>query len=82
MEALEKQYADVISPLKENLAPKKLSFKYIQKLTKRAVVEYEVPKEASSNTFFNLILSKVCLFLLKSFPGAAGNFIEHYEENA
>ncbi|KAF8086211.1 hypothetical protein N665_0632s0031 [Sinapis alba] len=45
VEALEKQYADVISPLKENLAPKKLSFKYIQKLTKRSAVEYEVPKE-------------------------------------
>ncbi|KAJ0239708.1 Pesticidal crystal cry8Ba protein [Hirschfeldia incana] len=45
VEALEKQYADVLSPLKENLAPKKLSFKYVQKLTKRNVVAYTVPDE-------------------------------------
>ncbi|XP_010448543.1 PREDICTED: uncharacterized protein LOC104730991 isoform X2 [Camelina sativa] len=45
VEALEKQYADVLSPLKENLAPKKLSFKYVQKLTKRSVIAYVVPDE-------------------------------------
>ncbi|CAH8275482.1 unnamed protein product [Arabidopsis lyrata] len=45
VEALEKQYADVLSPLKENLAPKKLSFKYVQKLTKRSVIPYIVPDE-------------------------------------
>ncbi|CAE6178788.1 unnamed protein product [Arabidopsis arenosa] len=45
VEALEKQYADVLSPLKENLAPKKLSFKYVQKLTKRSVIPYVVPDE-------------------------------------
>lgn len=45
VEALEKQYADVLAPLKENLAPKKLSFKYVQKLTKRNVIAYTVPDE-------------------------------------
>ncbi|ESQ54863.1 hypothetical protein EUTSA_v10024255mg [Eutrema salsugineum] len=45
VEALDKQYADVLSPLKENLAPKKLSFKYVQKLTKRSVIAYVVPDE-------------------------------------
>ncbi|KFK34615.1 hypothetical protein AALP_AA5G168700 [Arabis alpina] len=45
VEALEKQYADVLSPLKENLAPKKLSFKYVQKLTKRSGIPYVVPDE-------------------------------------
>ncbi|KAL1201250.1 hypothetical protein V5N11_031031 [Cardamine amara subsp. amara] len=45
VEALEKQYADVLSPLKSNLAPKKLSFKYVQKLTKRSVIAYVVPDE-------------------------------------
>ncbi|KAL5714311.1 hypothetical protein ACHQM5_016292 [Ranunculus cassubicifolius] len=45
VEALEKQYADVISPLKDNLAPKKFGFKYIQKLTKRSDGLYTVPEE-------------------------------------
>lgn len=45
VEALDKQYADVLSPLKENLAPKKFGFKYVQKLTKRSVCAYTVPDE-------------------------------------
>ncbi|XP_039069175.1 uncharacterized protein LOC120215602 [Hibiscus syriacus] len=45
VEALDKQYADVVSALKENLAPKKFSIKYIQKLTKRSVCSYTVPDE-------------------------------------
>lgn len=47
MEALDKQYADVLSPLKENLAPKKFGFKYVQKLTKRSVCAYVVPDEVT-----------------------------------
>ncbi|KAH1096928.1 hypothetical protein J1N35_013849 [Gossypium stocksii] len=34
VEALDKQYVDVVSPLKENLTPKKFGLKYMQKLTK------------------------------------------------
>ncbi|XP_021912220.1 uncharacterized protein LOC110825972 [Carica papaya] len=45
VEALDKQYADVLSPLKENLAPKKFGLKYVQKLTKRSVSSYAVPDE-------------------------------------
>ncbi|GMI89641.1 hypothetical protein like AT4G24610 [Hibiscus trionum] len=45
VEALDKQYADVVSPLKENLAPKKFGLKYMQKLTKRSVCSYTVPDE-------------------------------------
>ncbi|CAH8364024.1 unnamed protein product [Eruca vesicaria subsp. sativa] len=45
VEALEKLYADVLSRLNENLAPKMLSFKYVQKLTKRSEVAYVVPDE-------------------------------------
>ncbi|KAI5654995.1 hypothetical protein M9H77_32182 [Catharanthus roseus] len=45
VDALEKQYADVLSPLKENLAPKKFGLKYMQKLTKRSVPPYVVPDE-------------------------------------
>lgn len=45
VDALEKQYADVLSPLKENLAPKKFGLKYMQKLTKRSVCPYVVPDE-------------------------------------
>lgn len=47
VDALEKQYADVLSPLKENLAPKKFGLKYMQKLTKRSVCPYVVPDEVS-----------------------------------
>ncbi|KAK4801554.1 hypothetical protein SAY86_022041 [Trapa natans] len=45
VEALDKQYADVLAPLKENLVPKKFGLKYIQKLTKRSVSAYTVPDE-------------------------------------
>ncbi|GLT79898.1 hypothetical protein SLA2020_513670 [Shorea laevis] len=45
LEALDKQYVDVLTPLKENLAPKKFGLKYVQKLTKRSVCAYIVPDE-------------------------------------
>lgn len=45
MEALDKQYADVVAPLKENMTPKKFGLKYVQKLAKRSVAPYVVPDE-------------------------------------
>ncbi|KAJ8747419.1 hypothetical protein K2173_012487 [Erythroxylum novogranatense] len=45
VEALDKQYADVLAPLKDNLAPKKFGFNYVKKLTKRSVCSYTVPDE-------------------------------------
>ncbi|KAJ9670217.1 hypothetical protein PVL29_026641 [Vitis rotundifolia] len=45
LEALEKQYADVLSPLKDNLATKILGLKYVQKFAKRTVNTYTVPGE-------------------------------------
>ncbi|GMH00239.1 hypothetical protein Nepgr_002078 [Nepenthes gracilis] len=45
VEALDKQYADVLSPLKENLMPKKFGLRYVQKLTKRSVPAYVAPDE-------------------------------------
>ncbi|WCJ24715.1 hypothetical protein M5689_006651 [Euphorbia peplus] len=45
VEALDKQYADVLAPLKENLAPKKFGFKYVKKLTQRSVCSYTVPDD-------------------------------------
>ncbi|KAA8538165.1 hypothetical protein F0562_027773 [Nyssa sinensis] len=45
VEALDKQYADVLSPLKENMTPKKFGLKYVQKLAKRSVCPYVVPDE-------------------------------------
>lgn len=54
VDALEKQYADVLSPLKENLAPKKFGLKYMQKLTKRSVCPYVVPDEVEFNFVINL----------------------------
>lgn len=37
VEALEKQYADVLAPLKENLTPKKFGLKYVQKLACKTI---------------------------------------------
>lgn len=45
LDALEKQYADVLAPLKENLAPKRFGLKYVQKLARRNVSAYVVPDE-------------------------------------
>lgn len=45
VEALDRQYSDILAPLKENLAPKKFGFKYVQKLTKRSPPSYVVPDE-------------------------------------
>lgn len=57
VEALDKQYADVLSPLKENLSPKKFGLKYVQKLAKRSVCSYTVPDEVKR------CLTKFFLFL-------------------
>lgn len=46
IEALEKQYADVLAPLKDSMAPKKFGLKYVQKLAKRSSpVPYTVSEE-------------------------------------
>ncbi|KAK6940229.1 hypothetical protein RJ641_029760, partial [Dillenia turbinata] len=45
IEALDKQYADVLAPLKENMTPKKFGLKYVQKLAKRSAAVYVVPEE-------------------------------------
>ncbi|KAK1277236.1 hypothetical protein QJS04_geneDACA019627 [Acorus gramineus] len=56
--ALEKQYADVLAPLKDNLMPKKFGLKYVQKLAKRNSVDpYTVPDELGTllNTMKRLL---------------------------
>ncbi|XP_031265105.1 uncharacterized protein LOC116123465 isoform X3 [Pistacia vera] len=45
IEALGKQYADVLSPLKDCLTPKKFGLKYVQKIANRTVNAYFVPDE-------------------------------------
>uniref|UniRef100_A0A5B6Z999 Pesticidal crystal cry8Ba protein n=1 Tax=Davidia involucrata TaxID=16924 RepID=A0A5B6Z999_DAVIN len=45
VKTLDKQYADVLSPLKENLAPIKFGLKYVQKIAKSTVCLYTVPNE-------------------------------------
>lgn len=46
IEALEKQYADVLTPLKDSLTPKKFGLKYVQKFAKRhSLSPYSVPEE-------------------------------------
>ncbi|KAK4356224.1 hypothetical protein RND71_025195 [Anisodus tanguticus] len=45
IETLDKRYADVLSPLKENIMPIKLGLKYVHKITKGTVCPYAVCKE-------------------------------------
>ncbi|XP_078429702.1 pesticidal crystal cry8Ba protein [Wolffia australiana] len=46
IEALEKQYVDVLAPLKDSMTPKKFGLKYVQKLAKRgSPLPYTVPEE-------------------------------------
>ncbi|KAJ8765800.1 hypothetical protein K2173_014922 [Erythroxylum novogranatense] len=45
IEALDKQYADVLSPLKDSFNPKLFGLKYVQKLSKRTGEIYFVPDE-------------------------------------
>ncbi|KAG8059356.1 hypothetical protein GUJ93_ZPchr0002g23236 [Zizania palustris] len=46
IESLEKQYVDVLAPLKDCITPKKFGLKYVQKLTKRnSVGPYTVPED-------------------------------------
>ncbi|XP_044469211.1 uncharacterized protein LOC123198570 isoform X2 [Mangifera indica] len=45
IEALCKRYADVLSPLKDYLSPKKFGLKYVQKIANRSVNAYFVPDE-------------------------------------
>ncbi|MQL86134.1 hypothetical protein Taro_018663 [Colocasia esculenta] len=46
IETLEKQYADVLAPLKDGITTKKFGLKYVQKLAKRnSVAPYNVPEE-------------------------------------
>ncbi|KAK3211193.1 hypothetical protein Dsin_015899 [Dipteronia sinensis] len=45
VETLDKQYADVLSPLKDNLTTKILGLKYVQKIAKGTVNAYSVPDE-------------------------------------
>jgi len=51
IETLDRQYADVLSPLKENIMPIKLGLKYVQKITKGTVTPFAVCKEVSSVVF-------------------------------
>lgn len=49
IEALEKQYADVLAPLKDSMTPKRFGLKYVHKLAKRnSISPYTVPDEVSS----------------------------------
>lgn len=47
VETLDRQFADVLSPLKENLSPIKFGIKYVQKIATGTVCPYTVPEEVS-----------------------------------
>lgn len=50
-EALDKQYADVLSPLKDNLTAKVFGLKYVQKIAKRTVNVYFIPDEVNLSSY-------------------------------
>lgn len=83
VEALDKQYADVLSPLKENLAPKKFGLKYVQKLAKRSASAYTVPDEVcATSQFSNFLVSDRHYSGLKIYSCiSAGNYVEFSEED-
>lgn len=47
VDTLDKQYTEVLSPLKENLSPIKFGIKYVQKIATGTVCPYSVPEEVS-----------------------------------
>ena len=51
VETLDKQYSDVLSPLREHLAPIKFGLKYVEKIAKGTVCIYNVPDEVSFSYF-------------------------------
>ncbi|XP_059642033.1 uncharacterized protein LOC132283986 [Cornus florida] len=64
VETLDKQYAEVLSPLKENLAPIKFGLKYVQKIAKTNLCHYTVPDELgillnSMKRMLDVLLPKV-----------------------
>lgn len=57
--ALEKQYADLLAPLKDLLVPKKFTLQYMQKLTRRQKPYiYSVPSQVES-FFFRKLCSDI-----------------------
>lgn len=85
VEALEKQFAEVLAPLKDSMIPKKFGLQYVQKLTKRrSVCLYSVPNQLGVflNTIKRLldVLRPKIEVQLKSWvscmpEGACGNMI-------
>lgn len=63
IEALCKRYADVLSPLKDYLSPKKFGLKYVQKIANRSVNVYFVPDEVNFCSSFACFIE-----LLFKFP--------------
>ena len=51
LEALEKKYADVLTPLKDNLTSKIYGLKYVQKFAKRSET-YVAPNEVTLHFYF------------------------------
>lgn len=51
---LEKEYAEVLSPLKENKIPKRFGLKYVQKFAKGNTPPYSVSTEVTTNVFCHL----------------------------
>ena len=57
-EAVEKQFNDVLAPLKDNLTNKIMGHKYVQKLSKGTVNIYLVPHEVH----FFVLIAHYCFF--------------------
>lgn len=87
-EALDKQYADVLSPLKDNLMAKVFGLKYVQKIAKRTVNVYFVPDEVNFYSYLcsfcriSFYISQIELkFLSFSFLFSARNSFKFHEKD-
>ena len=80
IKALERQYADVLAPLKDSLAPK-IFGKYIQKFTKGTAGTYIVPDEVKFCLHVLLICAVYLLQLKKNDYFSVGSSFEFHEED-
>jgi hypothetical protein len=79
IDSLEKQYADILAPIKDCIAPKKFGLKYVQKLTKRnSTGPYIVPEDVSFATHSHML--ELQFSISDPFLLSAWNSLEYNEK--
>lgn len=81
IKSLERQYADVLAPLKDSLAPK-IFGKYVQKFTKGTASTYIVPNEVKYVYMFCWFVLFYCLQLKKLLFSVGSSFEFHEKDTS